>query len=375
MSSVNKQIAALPGDGIGPEVIHQAVKVLRAVAEKYNYKFDFVRGTIGGEAIERTGTPLPAETIEICEKADAVFLGAVGLPKYDNDPNATVRPEQGLLGIRKALGLYLNIRPIQVFQQMASLSVLKPEIIADASFVIYRELGSGIYFGEKNEWQSSEEGDIVASDLCSYKKSEVERVVIRALKAARKRNGKLCVVDKANVLASSRLWRKVAMNLAEQYPDVDVSYMYVDNAAMQLVLNPAQFDVIVTSNMFGDILSDLGSAIAGSLGMLPSASIGQTSALFEPVQGSYPQAAGKDIANPVATILSGAQMMDYFGLTEAAADIRRSVEECISSGLGTPDMHPEHEVGCAHMGDMIALAVDEGELKKHKASTGAGTII
>ena len=370
----HRKIAVLPGDGIGPEVVKQAIKALRAIGEKYNYTFEFDKGFIGAEAIDETGEALPAETIALCESADAILLGAVGLPKYDNDPDARVRPEQGLLALRKALGLYLNIRPIHVMPTMAKHSVLKPEVIGDASFVIYRELSSGIYFGEKNELA---EGGIDASDLCKYSVAEVERVVRDGFTAARARNGKLCVVDKANVLATSRLWRKVALGLQSQYPDVEVSYMYVDNAAMQLVLNPTQFDVIVTSNMFGDILSDLSSAIAGSLGLLPSASIGSGTALFEPVHGSYPQAMGKDIANPIATILSVAQMMDYFEDHAAGDDIRRAVNLCVEKGLGTPDMHPEHELGCAHLGDMIALAITEGDfqLKQDRTSTGVSTII
>jgi 3-isopropylmalate dehydrogenase len=247
-------------------------------------------------------------------------------------------------------------------------------VIKDVDFTIYRELSSGIYFGDKQELQ---EGGDSASDLCRYSVPEVTRVVRAAFKAARKRKGKLCVVDKANVLATSRLWRKTARDMAEEYPVVDVDFMYVDNAAMQLVLNPGQFDVIVTSNMFGDILSDLASTIGGSIGLLPSASIGTGPALFEPVHGSYPQAAGKDIANPIAMILSAAQMLDHFGFGEAADTVRHGVEYCLSKGIGTPDLHPEDEIGCAHFGDMVAVAVQDGEiqLKNHGTSTGVSTII
>jgi len=371
---ITKKIAVLPGDGIGPEVTHQAVKVLHAIEERFGYKFEFSKALIGACAIDQTGSPLPQETIDLCESADAILLGAVGAPKYDNDPDAKVRPEQGLLGLRKSLGLYLNIRPMKVYEQMVQHSNLKAEVISGVDLTIYRELGSGIYFGEKEELA---EGSSHASDLCLYTVEEVERVVRDAFKAARKRRGKLCVVDKANVLASSRLWRKTARRLADENPDVEVSYMYVDNAAMQLVLNPGQFDVIVTSNMFGDILSDLASTIGGSIGLLPSASIGTGPALFEPVHGSYPEATGKDIANPLAMILSVAQMLDHFGLAEAAQTVRYGVEDCLNKGLGTPDLHPEHEVGCAHLGDMVSVAVHDGkiQLKQSGTSTGVSTII
>lgn len=371
---IKKKIAVLPGDGVGPEVIHQAVKVLRAVEERFGVQFEFEKGLIGAEAIDQTGNPLPQETIDLCETSDAILLGAVGAPKYDNDPDAKVRPEQGLLGLRKNLGLYLNVRPLKVFEQMVDHSNLKPEVIRNVDFTIYRELSSGIYFGDKSEL---EKGGDTATDLCKYTVGEVERVLKEAFKAARKRRGKLCVVDKANVLATSRLWRKTARKMAAESPDVEVDYMFVDNAAMQLVLNPAQFDVIATSNMFGDILSDLASTIGGSIGLLPSASFGPGPALFEPVHGSYPQAAGKDIANPIAMILSAAQMLDHFELGEAADTVRSSVEHCLSKGLGTPDLHPEHEIGCARFGDMVAVAIHDGQiqLKNQGTSTGVSTII
>ena len=374
---MRKNIVVLPGDGIGPEVVHQAVKVLRAIGEKYGHEFLFKRELIGGDAIDKTGMPLPPETVLACEQADAVLLGAVGLPKYDNDPNATIRPEQGLLGIRKALDLYLNIRPVNVIDQMVDQSVLKSDVISGTSFTIFRELSSGIYFGKKKESSANSEGVISASDLCKYTKPEVVRVLKAAFKSARKRKGKLCVVDKANILASSRLWRKVAIEMESEYPDVNVTYMYVDNAAMQLVQDPSQFDVIVTSNMFGDILSDLSSAIVGSLGLLPSASIGTHSALFEPVHGSYPEAAGKDNANPIATILSVKLMLEYFGLIEEAEEIKSAINECIKKGIGTPDMHPAHEYGCAFMGDIISLIILEGEfeIKDHHVGESRSTII
>jgi len=376
-NAVKKNIAVLPGDGIGPEVVHQAIKVLRAIAEKYGHDFQFKKALIGGEAIHKTGIPLPPETVEACEQADAILLGAVGMPKYDNDPNATVRPEQGLLGLRKTLDLYLNIRPVIVIDQMVDQSVLKADVIRGTSFTIYRELSSGIYFGKKKESSTDPYGETSASDLCKYTRSEVTRVLKAAFKAARKRKGKLCIVDKANTLASSRLWRKVAIEMESKYPAVSVSYLYVDNAAMQLVLNPSQFDVIVTSNMFGDILSHLSSAIVGSLGLLPSASIGRHSALFEPVHGSYPEALGKDIANPIAAILSARLMLEHFGMVDEANDVKNAINECIKQGVGTPDMKPEHEYGCALMGDIISLIILEGEfkIKEHRAGESVSTII
>ncbi|MDX1407174.1 MAG: 3-isopropylmalate dehydrogenase, partial [Saprospiraceae bacterium] len=344
MTDSVKHVAVLPGDGIGPEVMRQGLRVLQAVSEKYGFQFTFQEGLIGGAAIDETGSPLPPETLRICEHADAVLLGAVGVPKYDQDPAATIRPEQGLLGIRKALQLFLNIRPVTIFPAMQEQSVLKPHVLKNVDFVIYRELSSGIYFGEKKEATDDDPG---ASDLLAYTAKEITRVASKAFEAARQRRNKLCLVDKANVLASSRLWRKVIMGMTTSYADVDVDYMFIDNAAMQLVLNPAQFDVIVTSNMFGDILSDLGSAISGSIGVLPSASIGATSALFEPVHGSYPQAAGKDIANPLAMILSVRMMLDHFGMFEAATAVGSAVERCVNKGIGTPDMHLEHHCGCS----------------------------
>lgn len=373
---VTKKIAVLPGDGIGPEVVAQALKVLKALEEKYGHDFELGFGDIGGIAIDKTGSPLPPETVEIAEKSDAVLLGAVGMPKYDNNPNARVRPEQGLLGIRKALDLYLNVRPVTVLPSMAQDSVLKPEVISNVDFTIYRELSSGIYFGDKQEVDESAD-ERVAWDVCKYTEKEVRRILKRAFKAARTRRGELCVVDKANVLASSRLWRKTAQSMAEKYDDVKVSYMFVDNAAMQLVLNPGQFDVIATSNMFGDILSDLASAMAGSLGMLPSASLGGHSALFEPVHGSYPQAAGKDIANPLATILSVQLMMEYFGLYQEGRDIQEAIKKLLAKGIGTPDMHPEHEYGCAHVGDILSYIIADGdfEMRDNRQGQGASTII
>lgn len=375
---VEKRIAVLPGDGIGPEVMNQAIKVLKAVAQKYGHAFTFENGLIGGTAIKKTGSPLPPETLELCEKSDAILLGAVGMPEFDNDPHAKVRPEQGLLGLRKALNLYLNIRPIVLTKELAHLSVLKPGIASKIDLVIYRELSSGIYFGEKLEADpKAEASDRFAQDMCKYTDPEIRRVVQMAFEAALQRTGKVCVVDKANVLATSRLWRQVAMELSEEYPGVEVEYMYVDNAAMQLAVYPGRFDVIVTSNMFGDILSDLGSALVGSLGLLPSASIGEGSALFEPVHGSYPQAAGADIANPMAMILSVKMMLEHLGMHDAARDVEIAVRKCLVQGLGTPDLKPHIEYGCAKIGDIITylIADDELILDSNKQQHTSGTII
>ena len=332
------EIAVLPGDGIGPEIMAQAVKVLNAVALKYQIQFDLKYSPIGAIAIDQTGNPLPAETLDICLDADAILLGAVGHPKYDADPSLTVRPEQGLLGLRKALDLFINIRPIRIYPTLKHLSVLKEKHQRNVDFVIYRELSSGIYFGEKKEARDGE----YAYDICSYHRSEIERIAHPAIHAAQHRRGKLCLIDKANVLASSRLWRSTVSEIARLHSDVQYDQLYVDNAAMQMVLNPGQFDVIVTSNMFGDIISDLASVLGGSLGLLPSSSIGTRTALFEPVHGSYPSAAGKDIANPVAMIMSVAMMLEHLKCKEAAENIEKAVEYCIEMGIGTEDLKSKY---------------------------------
>ncbi|MGB5029016.1 MAG: 3-isopropylmalate dehydrogenase, partial [Chitinophagaceae bacterium] len=302
---MKKRIAVIEGDGIGPEVTRQAVRILNAVAESFNHEFEYTYCLMGADAIDKTGTPLPDETIEICLKSDAILFGAIGHPKYDNDPTAKVRPEQGLLKLRKSLQLYANIRPVSTYSSLFHLSPLKSKNIEGVDFIIYRELTGGIYFGKK---ETSADGN-QASDDCSYSREEIERIAHLAFQHAQKRKKKLTLVDKANVLETSRLWRKVVQELASQYAEVAVDYMFVDNASMQIIVNPKQFDVILTENMFGDILSDEASVISGSLGLLPSASIGKSSALFEPIHGSYPQAAGKDIANPIGSILSAAMLL------------------------------------------------------------------
>ncbi|MDX1938244.1 MAG: 3-isopropylmalate dehydrogenase, partial [Flavihumibacter sp.] len=315
---MQKKIAILNGDGIGPEVTAQSIKVLNAVAQQYGHQFEYKEALIGADAIDKTGSALPAETVDICLDSDGVLFGAVGHPKYDNDPAAKVRPEQGILGIRKALQLFANIRPITTYPSLQHLSPLKPKQLEGVDCIIFRELTGGIYFGKK---QTSEDGTY-ASDECSYSQPEIERIAHLAFQYAQKRRKKLTLVDKANVLDTSRLWRKTVQAIAAQYSDVAVDYMFVDNAAMQLIINPKQFDVILTENMFGDIISDEASVLAGSLGMLPSASVGNGTALFEPIHGSYPQAAGKDIANPLGSILSAAMLLDHFGLQKEAAAVR-----------------------------------------------------
>jgi len=344
---MKKEIAVLKGDGIGPEVVDQALKVLSVVAEQANIEFDFKFGLIGGTAIEKTGQALPTATIDLCKAADAVLLGAIGDPKYDNDPTAAVRPEQGLLSLRKELNLFTNVRPIKLYPALSHLSPLKKEKLEGVDMVIYRELTGGIYFGKK------EKGEDYASDLCIYYKEEIERVAHLAFAAATKRNNKLCLVDKANVLESSRLWRKVVQGMSADYPNVKVAYLYVDNAAMQLILNPNQFDVILTSNMFGDILSDEASVLGGSIGLLPSASFGNEFKLYEPVHGSYPQAAGKNIANPMATILSAAIMLQDFGLEKQATAIEDAIAKCIETGFTTADVNQSNGYKCSEVGKAV----------------------
>lgn len=340
-------ITILSGDGIGPEVVTQAVKVLNACAAKFNFELTYNEQLIGAVSIDETGSPLTDETLKVCEEADAVLLGAIGDPKYDNDPILKVRPEQGLLKLRKELALFANIRPVQIYNSLVEKSPLKSHLIENTDIVIYRELTGGIYFGEKKSTLNS------ASDLCEYSIAEITRVSILAFKAAEKRTGKLCLVDKANVLETSRLWRKVVQEICSDYPNVEVSYMYVDNAAMQLVLNPSQFDVILTENMFGDILSDLASVLSSSLGLLPSSSIGTSTGLFEPCHGSYPQAKGLDKANPVATILSASLLLDYIGETKAANEIVNAVNWTIENQFSTEDVNEEKPVSCSIVGDKI----------------------
>ena len=346
----SKRITVIEGDGIGPEVTAQAVKTLNAVGNRFGHTFEYRYALMGACAIDQTGNPLPDETIEACLESDAVLFGAIGHPKYDNDPTAKVRPEQGLLKLRKTLGLFANIRPVATYPALSHLSPLKAERLEKVDFVIYRELTGGIYFGKKflAEDKSS------ASDDCVYTRPEIERIAHPAFQHARKRRKKLTLVDKANVLETSRLWRKVVQDIAVQYPDVQVDFLFVDNAAMQIILNPGQFDVILTENMFGDIISDEASVISGSLGLLPSASIGATAALFEPIHGSYPQAAGKDIANPLGSILSAAMLLDHLGLSKEAASIRDAVNWSLAEGIVTQDIDPKNYHFTSTIGDFIS---------------------
>ncbi len=347
---MEKQIAVINGDGIGPEVTAQAIKVLNAVGERFGHRFHYVYGLMGADAIDKTGSPLPEETLAICGESDAILFGAIGHPRFDNDPSAKVRPEQGLLQLRKSLQLFANIRPVNTWPSLHHLSPLKRERLEDVNFVIYRELTGGIYFGKKETAADGAE----ASDLCIYNRSEIERITHLAFKAAGQRRKKLTLVDKANVLETSRLWRKVVQEVAPSYPDITADYMFVDNAAMQIIVNPAQFDVVLTENMFGDILSDEASVIAGSLGMLPSASVGTHTAMFEPIHGSYPQAAGKDIANPVGSILSAALLLDYLGLTTEAAAVQQAVRWALDTKFVTKDIDPINYYFTSTVGDLIS---------------------
>ena len=347
---MTKNITIILGDGIGPEVTRQSINVLNAIAKRFRHNFQYNYGLMGADAIDKTGNPLPDETLRLCFNSDAILFGAIGHPKYDNDPTAKVRPEQGLLRLRKELELFANIRPVSTYPSLHHLSPLKTERLPGVDFVIFRELTGGIYFGEKK----LSEDKTQASDNCIYTKSEIERVAHLAFQQAQKRRNHLTLVDKANVLETSRLWRRVVQEMASQYTGVEVDYMYVDNAAMQIIINPKQFDVVLTENMFGDIISDEASVLAGSLGLLPSASVGNSLALFEPIHGSYPQAAGKDIANPVGSVLSAAMMLDYFELHEEATLVREAVEWTIENGFVTKDIDATNFYFTTTIGEMLS---------------------
>ncbi|MBQ8099469.1 MAG: 3-isopropylmalate dehydrogenase [Bacteroidaceae bacterium] len=326
------KIAVLPGDGIGPEISEQGVGVIKAIAQKFGHEVSFKDALCGAAAIDAVGDPFPAETLKICQEADAVFFSAVGDPRFDNNPSATVRPEQGLLAMRKQLGLFANIRPVQTFRCLLHHSPLRSDLIEGADFICIRELTGGMYFGEKFE------SDERAYDTNLYTRPEVERILRVAYDYARRRRKHLTVVDKANVLASSRLWRKVAKEIEVEYPDVQTDYMFVDNASMRMIAEPRFFDVMVTENTFGDILTDEGSCISGSMGLLPSASTGTGTPVFEPVHGSWPQARGKNIANPLAQILSAAMLFEHFSLKEEGMLIRRAVDQSLEQGIRTPEI-------------------------------------
>ncbi|MNZ63149.1 3-isopropylmalate dehydrogenase [compost metagenome] len=353
-----KKIAVIAGDGIGPEVVAEAEKVLKRTEELFGYRFETEHALFGGIAIDEKGTPLPQETLEVCQKADAVLLGAVGGPKWDSNP-ADLRPETGLLGIRKALGLFSNLRPANVFDCLKDASTLKPEVLEGTDLIVVRELTGGIYFGEK--YRRETENGQQAVDTCAYTVNEVERIVRQAFEIAQKRRKKLASVDKANVLESSRLWREVVIRVAADYPDVELEHVLVDNCAMQLLRRPSSFDVIVTENMFGDILSDEAAMLTGSIGMLSSASLGEGSfGLYEPVHGSAPDIAGQNLANPIATILSVALMFRMtFGYADAADSIEKAVAEVLDAGHRTSDIAVDKStaIGTKAMGDLIVATM------------------
>ncbi|MCI7302979.1 3-isopropylmalate dehydrogenase [Ihubacter massiliensis] len=356
---MNYKIAVVPGDGIGPEVTTQALRVLDRIGEKYNHHFEYTKVLAGGAAIDATGGCLPRETVEVCKASDAVMLGAVGGWKWDTLPGDE-RPERALLGLRKELGLFANLRPAILFDELSQACPLKPEITAGGlDIVVVRELTGGIYFGEKGV-KDTDLGP-AAYDVEQYAEEEVRRIAIVAFDMAMKRNKKVTSVDKANVLESSRLWRRVVAEVAKDYPDVELNNLYVDNAAMQMILNPKQFDVIVTSNIFGDILSDEASQITGSIGMLPSASLAKGNfGMYEPVHGSAPDIAGQDKANPMATILSAAMMLRYtFGLSDEANDIEAAVKKVLADGYRTPDLMANggKQMGTQEAGDRILAAI------------------
>jgi len=335
-------IVTIPGDGIGVEVVAEGVKVLKVVAEKYDHTFTFEHHLIGGCAIDATGEPLPAVTLDACKKADAVLMGAVGGPKW-SDPSAKVRPEQGLLAIRKGLGLYANLRPVQIFPQLRDASPLRPERLQGVDLVVVRELTGGIYFGERKEATDGEADFATAYDTMIYSAPEIERIARKAFELARLRRSKVTSVDKANVLACSRLWRKTVVKVAADYPDVALDHMLVDAAAMHLMRRPSDFDVILTGNMFGDILTDEASQLAGSMGMLASASLGEgATGLYEPIHGSAPDITGMGIANPLATILSIAMLLRYsLGLNEEAIAVEKAVAAVVAAGYRTKDIYTE----------------------------------
>ncbi len=343
------KIAVLAGDGIGPEISKVGVDVMNAVAKRFGHEITYTQAICGAAAIDEVGDPFPEETFRTCQEADAVFFSAVGDPKFDNNPAAKVRPEQGLLAMRKKLGLYANIRPVQTFSCLLHKSPLKDELVRGADFVCIRELTGGMYFGEKHE------GDDYAYDTDKYTRGEIERILKVAYEYAARRRKHLTVVDKANVLASSRLWRKVAQEMATQHPDIQTDFMYVDNASMRMIQEPTFFDVMVTENTFGDILTDEGSCISGSMGLLPSASVGNGTPVFEPIHGSWPQAKGKNIANPLAQVLSAAMLFEFFGFEEEGKIIRKAVDASLDSNVRTPEIQVEggNKYGTKEVGEWL----------------------
>lgn len=358
---MKKNIAVIPGDGIGPEIVKEAVKVLKAIEKKYQHAFTYTEVCAGGCAIDKYGKSLPEESLQACLDSDSVLLGAVGGPKWDNvDPS--IRPEKALLGIRKEMGLYANLRPAKIFPQLAAASPLRTDIVENGiDFMVVRELIGGVYFGEKKTYEVN--GELYATDNMCYYEHEIKRIAHTAFQTARKRNHKVISVDKANVLDTSRLWRKVMHEVAKEYPDVELQDMLVDNTAMQIVKNPAQFDVIVTENMFGDILSDEASMITGSIGLIPSASLGESKrGMYEPIHGSAPDIAGQNIANPIGTILAAGMMLKYaFDMDEENAVIEKAVADVLSDGYRTGDIMEEGKTKlfCDEMGDKIVEYIEK----------------
>ena len=349
------KIAVLAGDGIGPEISAVGVDVMTAVCKKFGHDVSYEYAICGADAIDKVGNPFPDETFETCKRADAVLFSAVGDPKYDNNPKATVRPEQGLLAMRKRLGLFANIRPVQTFDCLLHKSPLRKELVEGADFICIRELTGGMYFGEK--YQDNDK----AYDTNYYTRPEIERILKVAFEYALKRNKHLTVVDKANVLASSRLWRQIAQEMAPNYPEVTTDYMYVDNAAMRMIQEPTFFDVMVTENTFGDILTDEGSVITGSMGLLPSASIGESTPVFEPIHGSWPQAKGLNIANPLAQVLSVAMLFEYFNLKAEGELIRRAVDASLDANVRTPEIQVEGaaKYGTKEIGEWLVEYIEQ----------------
>lgn len=363
-------IAVLAGDGIGPEVVAQSIKCLRSVEETFGHTYTFRQALVGAAAIKKSGNPLPENTLKICKDSDAILFGAIGSPEYDGNPKSKVWPEQGLLRLRKELGLFANIRPVKVFPTLVKQSPLAKKVIQHTDLVIYRELLGGIYYGDKivNEDNNS------ATDTCTYTESEISRIAHLAFKAAKSRRKKLTLVDKANVLETSRLWRRTVYTIAESYPEVTLEALFIDNAAVQMILNPSQFDVILTDNMFGDILSDQGSVIAGSIGLLPSASVGADYAMFEPIHGSYPNAKDENIANPVASILSTAMLLQHFKMDEESDAVVAAVLKSFSKKIVTPDIMGSSKYGTNYVGDFIADNIMEldGSFKMNDENIGLG---
>lgn len=372
---MNLKIAVLSGDGIGPEVIEQAKKALYAISTVFEHEFVFEDAFIGAVAIDKTGKPLPDQTLNLCLNTDAILFGAIGDPKYDNDPEARIRPEQGLLQLREKLGLYANIRPIKPYDELLGVSPLKREILEGTDLVFYRELTGGMYFGEK---YLNEEGTI-ATDISKYTKEEIERITQLAFKAAEKRRKKVTLVDKANVLETSRLWRKIVKDISNDYPEVELEFLLVDHAARKLVLEPKSFDVILTENLFGDILSDEASVLTGSIGLLASASIGDKYALFEPIHGTYTKVKGKNLANPFACILSAAMMLEHFGLEKEAKKIYDGVQKAVQLKVVTKDLNPDSKFGTHEVGEFLSnFILDKEDLlyfNNYNVNLGQSTIV